>query len=388
MTSATDLGRRLADLATLHAIGEILNRELDFGAALRAALARLVDLVGVDTGWVFLSRAPVAGDAHFVGLDLGAAVALPPALAVDGGRAVRDGSCECEGMFRRGELDCGLNIVECSRLRSAEGDTRGLEIHASVPLKGRGGAPLGILNLASAGAEPFDADTLRLLDAVGGQLGIALERAQLLAEQQRNAAQHAAREERDRLARDVHDAVSQLLFGANLALKVAQEATDPTQTAAAVTRGAELVESSLRELRGLVELLRSADLDHGLPAALSRLAARTTGTMKVHVRADPVELPDDVSEALYRCAQEAVHNAMKHAEADNVSIRLDRLARSVRLVVEDDGVGYPPQPEASGGVGLASIRHRAAAIGARVRCHNRADGGARLDVVLPWRPES
>lgn len=381
-TSSNELERRVAELTTLHSIGEILNREPDFASALHCALVRLVDLLGIDTAWVFLARHAV-GDAHFVGLEIGAAVGLPPALEGEGCAGLRNGSCWCEGMFRRGELDRGLNVVECSRLGHSDGDTRGLEVHASVPLKGRGGAPLGILNLASAHTPTFDDDTLRLLDAVASQLGTALERAHLLAEQRREGERVAAREERDRLAREVHDAVCQLLFAAELSLKVAQQSGEPDRAQAAVGRGYELVVAAYRELRGLVEMMRSADLDSGVHAALERLAARTTGTMKVHIDARPVDVAEDVAEQLYRCAQEGVHNAMKHAEADNVWIGLERLARSVRLVVEDDGEGFP-QPVLDGKE-LRTIRERARAVGGRVRVHNRREGGARLDVVVPWR---
>jgi two-component system, NarL family, sensor kinase len=381
---ATDDQRRLTELATLHAIGEILNREPDFDEALQAALRRLVDLVAVDTGWVFLTRAG-SDDPHFGGFVPAATVGLPPALAAGDCAALREGSCECEGMFRRGELDEGMNIVHCSRLAGASGDRRGLRIHASVPLEGRR-APVGVLNLASAGEEVFDDETLSLLEAIGAQLGIAYERALLLEQRRREAELLAAREERDRVAREVHDAVSQLLFGADLALRTATDVTDDGQRGAAIGRAGELVSAALDELRSLIELLRSGDLEHGLNDALERLVARTSGTMKVHLDADRVELPEELGEALYRCAQEGVHNAMRHANPDEIWVRLERGRRKLRLVIEDDGPGFPD--DLTPGVGLDSIRARVAEFGGRVRTTDRREGGARLEVVVPWPPES
>lgn len=370
----------MRELAILNAIGEVLNREPDLSVALHQAVERLVDVVGVRTGWIFLSRS-IDGDPHFGGFQPAAMVGLPPALSAGGCAALREGSCECEGMFRRGELDFGINVVTCSRLENAEGDRDGLQIHASVPLHGRE-APVGILNLASPGDDRFDDEALTLLDAVGRQIGVAYERAVLLHQRQQDAEHRAAREARDRIARDAHDSVSQLLFGADLSLKVARGSPDAAKRDAAVQRAADLVESSLMELRGLVELWRSADLRQGLVAALERLVERTTGTMKVSLRAEDVELPEDVQEVLYRCAQEAVHNAMKHSWADNVWIQLSGSSRAVRLRVDDDGEGLPA--ELAPGVGLLSMRARAVSVGGKVRVVNRRPHGTRLEVVLPW----
>jgi two-component system, NarL family, sensor kinase len=250
-----------------------------------------------------------------------------------------------------------------------------------VPLAGQG-SPFGILNLAAAGEEPFDEETLSLLDAVGAQLGIAYERYQLAEARRREAERLAAREERDRVARDVHDSVAQLLFGADLSLRLAEEADDPTQARGAVQKGSELVSSALRELRGLVELLRSADLEKGLNAALERLVERTTGTVKVELRADPVSVPEDLAEVLYRTAQEGIHNALRHADADGIVVRLEARPRSLRLAVDDDGRGLPDEVER--GVGLRSIEERAASVGGRMRFTGRRGGGARRGGGGPW----
>jgi two-component system, NarL family, sensor kinase len=379
-----DVDRRLAELATLHAIGEVLNREPDFAAALQEAVERLVGLVGCRTAWVFLTRT-ADEDPHYAGFETAASVGLPPALADRDCRALTTGSCECEGMFRRGELDAGVNVVYCSRLAGAKGDRGGLRIHASVPLQGSR-APVGILNLASPGEERFDQQTLSLVDAVGAQLGVAYERALLLAERQREASERAARDERDRVAREVHDSVSQLLFGATLALGVARKSRDVDAVSDAVDKAAEHVEASLAELRRLVELLRSADLGGGLVAALERLAERSSGTIEVTLQAEPLDLPADAAEALYRSAQEGVHNAMRHGRPDRIWIRLERRSPGVALVVEDDGWG--PPDDLAPGVGLDSIRARAEALGGKTRLSRRRGGGARLEVTLPWRSAS
>ena len=298
------LERRLEELSTLNAIGDILNREADFAVALGEALQKLVELLALRSGWVFLTRV-VQGDLHQGTFTVAGTTELPPALSENDNRPLCRGSCDCQWLFRQGQLDTGVNIVHCSRLEAAAGDKGGLELHASVPLLGRAG-PVGILNLAAAGRETFGAETLAFLTAVGRQLGTAFERASLL-DARTEAAQHLAiLEERQRFAAEMHDSVSQLLFAAELALQTG-----------ATGRAEDLVAGAQNELRALIEVLRPADLSGGLKAALTRLAERTEGLIKVQLEAQPPQLPPEHehAETLYRAAQEGVHNALKHARA-------------------------------------------------------------------------
>lgn len=388
-----DVRTRLAHLETLNAIGEVLNRAPLFRDALREALERLAVLTGARAGWVFLARIE-HGDVHYSSFRLAAWTRLPPGLEADGQRHLRDGSCECMGRFRRGALDRGINMVTCSRLADAERaghDTRAMTVHASVPLEGREG-PVGILNLAGPGDQHYDDETLALLTAVGRQLGTAYERAQATAQRRVEAQHTAALEERNRVARDIHDSVTQLLFGAHLALRVAREGGDDERTAASLDRGAQLVEQSLDELRGLVELLRSADLDQGLGPALRRLVERVSGPVRVHLDAGDdigtpategsVALPGDVAEAAWRIAQAAVHNSLKHADAADVWLRVGREGDRLVVLVEDDGVGFPAT--ITRGVGLDSIEERATALGGTMQLGARPGGGARVRVEVPW----
>lgn len=384
-----DVTRRLAELETLNAIGEVLNREPSFLVALQESLELLVELVELATGWVFLATME-HGDPHYSSFKLAATAGLPPALDADGCQRLRTGSCECTGMFRRGELDEGTNIVTCSRIQAAvadDGDVGGLVVHASVPLQGHH-TTVGILNLASPDVAWFDEETLTLLTAVGRQLGIAYERARFLSQRQCEAERVAALEERSRVARDIHDSVTQLLFGAHLALKVARADAPQAPVEEAVERAAGLVESGLDELRGLVELLRSGDLEQGLYPALVRLRARTTGDVAVHLDAEDTELPARCAAELYRIVQEAVHNALKHAAASNVWIRLARDGETVRLAVEDDGRGFPVS--LTRGVGLGSIADRASSLGGGVTFGARQGdgGGASVRVEVPCPPGS
>ncbi len=372
---------RLEQLITLNAIGDLLNREASFRNSIGPALERLVELVGLTTGWVFITNA-LEGDAHRGTFRLEAHTGLPPVLDRDGRAKLCSGSCECQGMFARGELDRGVNMVTCSRLESAEGDRGGLEVHASVQLLGQRG-PIGIINLTSPGDPDFDDETLAFLSAVGKQLGAAFERSRLQEERTEEARYAAALEERQRLAQEMHDSLAQLLFAADLSLQVAQGQADDTARQRELNNTGDIIQNALSELQALVEVLRPPDLSLGLQTALARLAKRTSGSVAVHLDAAELDLTKGFSESLYRIAQEAVHNTLRHAEGRNVWVRLRGTSSAVQLSVEDDGSGFDPD-RVSASLGLVGMRNRAEALGGLLRLNGRGGGGTSLTVEVPW----
>lgn len=164
-------------LTTLNQISETLNHAVDVKSVLSQALAKLVQLVGLETAWIALTsphHPSTSMDTSFV---LAAHHNLPPALDPES-TDVWQGSCACQDLFREGRLNKAANQVSCSRLKRVPGDSRGLGVHASVPLSS-GGEALGILNVAAADWSSFSPEVLGLLTNVGSQLGIALERARL-----------------------------------------------------------------------------------------------------------------------------------------------------------------------------------------------------------------
>ena len=363
-----------ARLDAIVALGDRLDRASPEDAP-REALAAVVAELGLGAGWIFVSDT-VHGDAHAGDLSLGAVHGLPPALAADEARELRCGSCECQGRFRSGRLDRGVNMVTCSRLASAEGDTGGLELHASVPLRGREG-PLGILNLAASGDRRFAPDELAFLDVVGRQLGAALERSRLAEARTREARFGAALEERRRLAREMHDSLSQLLFAASLQLGSARAGRER-----ALVEAEDLLAAARAELRALIETSRPPDLSAGLVAALGRLAERMSPVTHVHLDASARPPSHEVQEALYRCAQEAVHNAVRHGHARHVRIALRDTPTGIRLSVADDGRGCDPDRVVTG-PGISGLRERARGLGGTLAATRGEEGGLVLTVELP-----
>lgn len=364
-----------ARLNALAALGERLDGAAPADAPAEA-LAAVVAELGLDAGWIFLSDT-LQGDARHGALSLGATHGLPPVLAEDDASELRWDGCECQRRFRGGALDRGVNMVTCSRLAGAEGDTGGLELHASVPLQGREG-PLGILNLAASGDRRFEADELAFLGVVGRQLGAALERTRLAEARTEAARFGAALEERQRLAREMHDALSQLLFAAGLQLQLARagrrEGLDEAE---------DLLADARAELRALIEAGRSPDLSSGLVAALGRLAERMSTVAEVHLDASAVPAATaEIQEAIYRCAQEAVHNAVRHGRARHVRITLRESSGDLWLTVEDDGRGGEPDRILQGS-GVRGLRERALALGGELTVARREGGGTTLVVRLP-----
>jgi two-component system NarL family sensor kinase len=375
-----DVDTRVRQLATLNALGEILNREVDFNRAVRPALEQLVNLVGLTTGWVFTTNV-MEGDSHYGSFSVPACTGLPPALVKNDQRLLRMGGCECQHLLHKGQLERGVNMVTCSRLQRKKGDFGGLEIHASVPLLGQRG-PVGILNLTAPGNTRFDEETLTFLSAIGKQLGTAFERSRLQEERTQEARYAATLEERQRLAQEMHDSVAQLLFAADLMLQTAQGQPDRAVQDRTLGSASENIQHALSELQSLVEVLRPVDLTHGLKVALSRLAKRTTGGgMTVHLDAEEVDLNKEVADGLYRITQEAVHNALRHSHGQNIWLRIRRGTTRIVLEVEDDGRGFNLR-KAGAGIGLEGMRDRARALGGTLRLYTRPEEGCRVRVEV------
>jgi len=165
------------NLTTLNKIVGTLNRFVDVQGILDTALSDLVNLMGLETGWIFLKDSMAQEPMWGKGYILGAYHNLPPALDTDVTEVWNKG-CDCQGLCNKGLLTQAYNEVRCTRLASSKGDRRGLNVHASTPLLS-GSATVGILNVAGRDWESFQPQALALLGNVGSHMGIAIERARL-----------------------------------------------------------------------------------------------------------------------------------------------------------------------------------------------------------------
>jgi signal transduction histidine kinase len=252
-----------------------------------------------------------------------------------------------------------------------------------VPVK-NGEEVLGIIFVANKHAGEFTARDEELLTLFAAHAAIALTNARLY---ERNR-EVSVLEERARLARELHDAVSQRLFSIRLHARAAEMLIDkdPARAASELGAIAELGAQAHGELRAVIDGLAPPELD-GLAESLRRYALLAGRAHGIEVRLTAVDVPEldpRVQAAAFRVAQEALHNALRHSAAGEVSLTLSRARGRVVLEVADDGAGFDPEL-APPGLGLASMRERAAAVGGTLRVSSAPGKGTRVRLAVPQR---
>jgi signal transduction histidine kinase len=250
---------------------------------------------------------------------------------------------------------------------------------------------IGVITVVDKiGPDPrFSNDELRIAEAFAGRAAAAVDLSGRVARDVLRRVVAGQELERTRLARELHDETGQALTSILLGLRTIQEAGDVTQ---AVDDLRELVVSTLQSVRRLaVELRPSALDDYGLVPALERLTgtAGEQGGPSVDLEAQlgDERLPGEVETALYRIVQEALTNAIKHADAGSVSVVLTRTPHSVTAVVEDNGRGIQPTSDGNGerdeGLGLIGMRERLALLNGRLRIESTLGSGTTIVAEVP-----
>jgi PAS domain S-box-containing protein len=205
----------------------------------------------------------------------------------------------------------------------------------------------------------------------------------------RQAAELASSQERAHLARELHDSVTQALFSMTLVTRSTELLLDRDPEQARLKLGSlrDLQREALAEMRALIFELRPGNLENdGLPAALRTHTAALQGRigLPIVVTSELAErLPLEVEEAVYRIAQEALHNVVKHAAARQVELALDRRGNGLVLRIHDDGKGFDARDVPEGHLGLAGMRARADRIGATLVVSSRSGEGTSIEVVVP-----
>lgn len=277
----------------------------------------------------------------------------------------------------------------------------------SVPMIAGPGRLVGVLNVHSAARREFvDAD-LQLLQTIANLMAGAIDNARLhqqLARRERAREQFAERllavqeSERRRLAGDIHDGISQRLVGLSFHLAAAADALttadaiDPAFAGEQVLAARALAAEALDETRVAIAGLRPTVLDDlGLAAGLESLARTLPGVDVEFAVSTDIKLADHLEIALYRIAQEAMQNVMKHAAAANVWVTLTRSEDEVVLEVRDDGRGFPRDHSGPGGTtdrpsyGLSGMRERADLVDAELRIVSAEGEGTTVRVTVPAR---
>jgi two-component system NarL family sensor kinase len=383
-SDADKLLRRNRELSILNTIAAALNREINLAPALQTALMQVAELFNLHTGWIFL-RHEATHEFY-----LAAAQNLPPALA-DEACLLMEGSCTCLNSYQVGGLDHRdrANVIICSRLEGLLTGTNGLRYHASIPLYAQQ-KPLGVLNVASEEDHWWllSPDDLRLLHTVGDLLSIAIERARLFDK----STQLGIVEERNRLAREIHDTLAQGLTAVTLKLETVdallEMQANPDQIRQTVQQALALTQENLEEARRSVLDLRAAPLEgRNLPEALGRLTqdfAESSGlAVNFEVTGGQRPLPLRVEVGLYRIVQESLNNIAQHAQASHIEVWLLITPNQISLGLEDDGVGFEPSAVPEGRFGLLGLNERVRLLGGQLQLESSPGNGVWVEVTIP-----
>ena len=203
------------------------------------------------------------------------------------------------------------------------------------------------------------------------------------------AQQQAVTEERARLGRELHDSVSQTLYGIGLGAQSALEAlnTDSGEAAESIDYILKLAAGGLTEMRTLLYKLRPESLAaEGLVEALRQhigsLAERHKIALQLHLGEEP-DLPLSSKHAVYRMVMEAVHNAVKHAQAETLKLSLEQRDGALSITIEDNGHGFDPSKDFSGHHGLDSMKERILSLGGQIDLESHLDVGTIVRATIP-----
>jgi len=381
--SYAHLEQRVADrtreLSTLNAVAAVVSRSLELDEVMEAALAKTLEAMGMEAGAAFrladgqrLSLMAHRGlSERFVGHVQ--EMSLHQSAAAD---AVG----EAAPVLRRVADYPDGALKDALRLE-------GLQSVISVPLVARS-EMVGVLNLATRAARSISPEERSLLAAVGQQAGMAVENARLY----EGAEAAAAAAERNRLARELHDAVSQTLFSASMIADVLPRLWERNPEEAARRLGdlRTLTRGAMAEMRTLLWELRPAALEEtDLDELLGQLGKAAAGRARIEVMLDVKPtgpIPGEVKIALYRIAQEALNNVVKHAGASQVTIGIRPDDGSgLELRISDDGRGFTTRDVPAGHLGLSSMRERAQGIGAELTLQTCLGEGTVITVL--WREQ-
>jgi signal transduction histidine kinase len=352
MTEALDRSRRQilrrnAELSALNAIAVTVSGSLHLDEILEGALAKVLEVMNLRAGWIFLEE--------------------------EGGHVL----AACAGLS-----------ADAAREQAA---------HASVPLKAKERA-LGVMKVVTGEDRTLNEEDLKLLMAIGHQIALAVENARLYEEVQRKEEIRrqlldklitAQEEERRRLSRELHDEVGQSLTALIMNLGSAEASVPPQFDAIrrhlGEIRG--LLATTLEEIRRLMVDLRPTVLDDlGLIPAIRWFAEthfkRAQIEHLLEVAGNRRRLPPHVETALFRVVQEAITNIVRHSGARRAEVRLEFRDGLVAAEISDDGKGFDPKA-AQGGLGLLGMEERVTFLGGRWTIKTDLGAGTRISLEIP-----
>jgi signal transduction histidine kinase len=332
---------------------------------------------------------------HNVGIvmidpDTGKPVLKSSAGAYEGGPDTLEGVFKASGIVSSvamsGDPIMVNDILNDPRYSASEGSGR-IRAELAVPIK-VGDRIAAVLDIEEDRVNAFDDLDLFTAQTLADQLSIAIKNAHLY----EKAQELATMEERQRLARDLHDAVSQTLFSASLIAEVLPRLWErnPDEGRRRLDEIRQLTRGALAEMRTLLLELRPAALVDANPADLLRqLAESITGRARIPVQVSVTgscPLSAEVKVAFYRIAQEALNNIAKHSGATQASVSLICEQNKIELSIRDNGKGFDIQTRSANSLGRGIMQERAKSIGASLKIESLPGSGTTVTVSLETGP--
>lgn len=377
-----ELKQRVEELSTMQEIARELNASLDLDRVLNLVLERAIQLTSAQAGVIALL------DKGRGGLFIAAMQGLPPHTEVYRFQPWPLERGIVGRVARTGQPSLVADVSQDPDYVVVLPQTRS---QLTVPLLAKGQA-IGVIALESSELVGFDEEDLRYLSSLADQAAIAINNAQLHS----RAEELATAEERDRIAREMHDGLAQDL--AALFLRVQRSLklidTDPVTAKMELIKIGTVLQQDTQELRRLILALRPLDLEElGFSSALHRLIREFEADNVLTIHLSGVEdapcLSRELEFVLFRVVQESLNNVRKHAQANNVWIDLALHAPgAVSLTIRDDGRGFDSgeaviEGLSRGRLGLLHMQERVEAIGGTLAIETAPTSGTRVAVTLP-----
>lgn len=361
-------------LALLKEIAEFLNEETELQSMLDGALDYLVKGSDFTTGWIFF----IDAEGYHT---LEAQRSLPPALTHHHCKYMTEGSCWCVQSYHNQKLTKASNIINCSRInlasREFSTETDNITHHATVPLRS-GNEQFGLLNVATPFTTHYSDEDLELLESVAFQIGSAIKRIDL-----NNQEKEAARiNERNRLARDLHDSVNQMLFSLKLNAHAAGQMSEEETSQRAFAQIEQTSQNAVNEMRALIWQLKPVGLEQGIVHALKNYAKLIDLEIDITVHG-LIDLENKIETHIYRVIQEAMNNTKKHANTSKITVVLNQSDDLLTVDISDEGKGFDvTRIDVYDKHGLSNMRQRIKMIKGTMHIDSRQGTSIKIKIPL------
>jgi nitrate/nitrite-specific signal transduction histidine kinase len=372
---------RTRELAILNSIISVASHSLNIHEILEDALSNTVEQMGFEAGIAFKLE-PQPDAQHPTPPLLMAYRSFEPTSAIDLVHSYTLAGQGTPAGFPEEVTTFGINDFQDEKLKNqlSQFDFQ-LLVYIPLSTKGR---QLGFFILGKQEPGQLSPEEYSLLSSIGRQVGVAMENARLYEQ----AEQTAITAERSRLARELHDAVTQTLFSANLIADVIPRIwkRNPEEGLQNLEELRQLTRGALAEMRTLLLEMRPESLERSdIKTLLTQLADGFIGRVRVPVSLEiqgDCELTHDVKIVFYRVAQEALNNISKHSGARQVDLHLQCQPGQLNLLIKDDGLGFDVGSIPPDHLGIAIMRERASSIGACLKIDSQPGQGTTVE--LDW----